>query len=96
VLGGAVLTYQTLDFEIDSQVSYKANTDANGFQAGNVASLDTSFQYRLWPRSLGAGVPAFLYGVLEANLVHSARDRSGGADDPNSGGTTLFITPGLQ
>ncbi|OYV80087.1 MAG: hypothetical protein B7X47_03940 [Ferrovum sp. 34-44-207] len=95
-LGGVVLTYQTLDFEIDSQVSYKANREANGFQAGNVASLDTSLQYRLWPRNLGAGVPAFLYGVLEANLVHSARDRSGGADDPNSGGTTLFITPGLQ
>lgn len=95
-LGGVVLTYQTLDFEIDSQVSYKTNREANGFQAGNVASLDTSLQYRLWPRSLDAGVPAFLYGVLEANLVHSARDRSGGADDPNSGGTTLFITPGLQ
>lgn len=95
-LGGVVLTYQTLDFEIDSQVNYKANREANGFQAGNVASLDTSLQYRLWPRSLGAGVPAFLYGVLEANLVHSARDRSGRADDPNSGGTTLFITPGLQ
>lgn len=95
-LGGVVLTYQTLDFEIDSQVSYKANREANGFQAGNVASLDTSLQYRLWPPSLGAGVPAFLYGVLEANLVHSARNRSGADDDPNSGGTTLFITPGLQ
>lgn len=95
-LGGVVLTYQTLDFEIDSQVSYKANQEANGFQTGDVAEFDGSFQYRLLPRSLGAGVPAFLYGVLEANLVHSARDRSGGADDPNSGGTTLFITPGLQ
>lgn len=45
---------------------------------------------------MGTGVPAFLYGVREANLVHSARDRIGGADVPNSGGTTLFITPGLQ
>ncbi|MDZ4142549.1 MAG: transporter [Methylotenera sp.] len=95
-LGGAVLTYQTLNFEIDSQVSYKANREANGFQAGNVATIDGSLQYRLWPRSLGSGVPAFLYGVIEANLVHSARDRIAGADDPNSGGTTLFITPGLQ
>ncbi|NMG44587.1 transporter [Aromatoleum toluvorans] len=96
VLGGAVLTWQTLDFELDSQVSYKANREARGFEAGNVAALDASLQYRLWPRSLGAGVPAFLYGVLEANLVHAARDRVGGADDPNSGGTTLFLTPGLQ
>lgn len=95
-LGGAVLTYQTLDFEIDSQVSYKANREAHGFQAGNVASLDASLQYRLWPRHLGTGVPAFLYGLLEANLVHSAMDRNGGTVDPNSGGSTLFIAPGLQ
>lgn len=95
-LGGAVLTYQTLDFQVDSQVSYKANREANGFRAGNVSEIDGSLQYRLWPRSLGAGVPAFLYGVLEANLVHAAKDRIGGIADPNSGGTTLFITPGLQ
>lgn len=96
VLGGAVLTWQTLDFQIDSQVSYKANREANSFQAGNVLQIDASLQYRLWPRSLSAGVPAFLYGVLEANFVHSAKDRVSGTSDPNSGGNTLFITPGLQ
>ncbi len=95
-LGGAVVTYQTLDFEIDGQLSYKANREANSFQAGDVAELDASLQYRLWPGSLGSGVPAFLYGVLEANLVHSAKDDSGGIADPNSGGTTLFLSPGLQ
>ncbi|MDM8349499.1 transporter [Pseudomonas sp. sp1636] len=95
-LGGAVLTYQTLDFQIDSQVSYQANGEANGFQAGNRWQVDGSLQYRLLPRRLGAGVPAFLYGVLEANLLHADKDRSGGSADANSGGTTLFITPGLQ
>lgn len=95
-LGGAVLTYQTLDFQIDGQLSYKVNREANGFRAGNVAELDGSLQYRLWPGTLGSGIPAFLYGVLEANLLHAARDDSGGIVDPNSGGTTLFITPGLQ
>ena len=34
--------------------------------------------------------------MLEANLVNSAKDRANGVSDPNSGGTTLFITPGLQ
>ncbi len=96
VLGGVVLTWQTLDFEIDSQVNYTANTEANGFEAGNVTRFDTSLQYRLWPQHLGAGVPAFLYGVIEASLAHSARDRVSGVDNPNSGGTTLFITLGLQ
>jgi hypothetical protein len=41
-------------------------------------------------------VPAFLYGVLEANLVRAEKNRIGGVDDPNSGGTTLFLSPGLQ
>lgn len=95
-LGGVVATYQTLDYQIDSQISYQANSEANGFRFGNVAKLDASFQYRVWPQTLGEGVPAFLYGVLEANLVHAEKNRIGGVDDPNSGGTTLFLTPGLQ
>lgn len=95
-LGGVVATYQTFAYQIDSQLSYKANREANGFRFGNVTELDASFQYRLWPRSLGSGVPAFLYGVLEANLVRAEKNRIGGVDDPNSGGTTLFLSPGLQ
>lgn len=95
-LGGVVATYQTLVYQIDSQLSYKANGEANGFRFGNVTELDASFQYRLWPQTLGGGVPAFLYGVLEANLVRAGKNRNGGVDDPNSGGTTLFLSPGLQ
>ncbi len=95
-LGGVVATYQTLAYQIDSQLSYKANREANGFRFGDVAKFDASFQYRLWPRILGSGVPAFLYGVMEANLVRAGKNRIGGVDDPNSGGTTLFLSPGLQ
>lgn len=95
-LGGVVATYQTLAYQIDSQLSYKANSEANGFRFGNVTQLDASFQYRLWPQTLAGGVPAFLYGVLEANLVRAGKNRIGGVDDPNSGGTTLFLSPGLQ
>lgn len=96
LLGGVVATWQSLDFQIDSQLSYKANRKANGFEFGDVFEADGSFQYRLWPRKLGSGVPAFLYGVVEANLIHADKDRGGGMTDPNSGGTTLFLTPGLQ
>jgi len=95
-LGGVVVTRQTLEFQIDGQVSYQTKREAAGFQAGNVVNLDSSLQYRLWPRSLGDGVPAFLYGVLEVNLIHGAKDRVGGTSDPNSGGTTLLLSPGLQ
>src|SRR3972149_11105416 len=92
-LGGGVATYQTLDYEIDSQLSYQANREANGFRFGNVATLDASFQYRLWPQTLGSGVPAFLYGVLEANLVRAEKNRIGGGDDAESGGVLLFLSP---
>jgi hypothetical protein len=95
-LGGVVGTYQTLDFQVDAQLAYRSNREANGFRFGDVSGLDVSLQYRLWPQELGSGVPAFVYGVLEANFVHAVKNRIGGVDDPNSGGTTLFLTPGLQ
>lgn len=94
--GGVVTTYQTLDFQIDAQVSYRANGEANNVEAGDVARLDGSLQYRLWPRALGRGVPGFLYGVVEANLVYRDRNALNGRDDRDPGGTTLFISPGLQ
>ncbi len=94
--GGIVATYRTLQFEFDAQASYQANTEANDFEFGDVARFDASLQYRLWPRTLGGGVPGFLYGVLETNLVHKDKNESGGDDDRNSGGITLFIVPAVQ
>ena len=95
-LGGAIVTWQTLDYEIDAQASYKANTKANGFEFGDEFRLDASLQYRLLPRELGPGVPGFLYGVIEANLLHQAKNKISGTNDPKSGGTKLYLSPGLQ
>jgi hypothetical protein len=95
-LGGVVATYQTLDYQVDAQLSYKANTEANDFQFGDEFRLDASLQYRLVPRELGAAVPGFLYGVIETNFLHQTKDEIGGLDDPDSGGTMLFLSPGLQ
>ncbi len=93
---GVVATYQTLAYQVDAQAAYQVNTEDEGFELGDETRLDASLQYRLWPRELGAGVPGFLYGILEANLVHLGRNESGGSADPDSGGTTLFLGPGLQ
>ena len=94
--GGVVGSYQSLDWVGDVQLAHQANGEANGFRAGAVTRLDLSVQRRIWPATLGEGVPGFLYGGLEANLIHVAKDRANGADDPNSGGTTLFLTPTVQ
>ncbi len=93
---GVIATFQTLDYQIDVSASYKANTEANNFEFGDEARFDASLQYRLWPRELSGGVPGFLFGVIESNLIYKGKNEVGGTDDPNSGGTTLFIAPGLQ
>lgn len=94
--GGVVASYQTLRYQFDAQLSYRDNTEANGFEAGDVVRLDGSLQYRLYPKQLAGGSPAFVYGVFEANLVQQGKDRIAGDTDRNSGGTRLFLTPGIQ
>jgi hypothetical protein len=95
--GGVVLTHQTLDYQIDAQASYQGNMEANGFEFGNQARLDASFQYRLWPRELEhGGVPGYLYGVVEGNVIYQRKNELSGANDPNSGGTSFFLAPGIQ
>ncbi len=93
---GLVFTWQTLDWEFDSSVSYDFKTEANDFELGDLFRLDLSYQYRLWPRELGEGVPGFLYLVAESNLLWQDRNELSGSTDPNSGGTTWFLTPGIQ
>lgn len=93
---GIVITRQTLDWQIDTSVSYRFNTEANDFAFGDVARMDISYQHRIWPRELEFGVPAFLYGVLESNLVWQDKHETGGVKDNDSGGTTWFLTPGIQ
>jgi len=94
--GGLIVTYQTLDFEIDLQAGYQANTKADGFEFGDVARLDGSLQYRLWPGQLSDSTSAFIYGVGELNLIRKEKNRTGGIANPNSGGTTVFGLLGLQ
>jgi len=94
--GGIIVTYQTLDFQFDGQASYKLNTKANDFEFGDEARLDISLQYRVWPRELGQGIPGFLYVILEGNLTYRDKNEIGGVKDPNSGGMTFFLSPGIQ
>jgi len=93
---GVTLTRQTLDWEFDAAAQYRFNTGASGFAFGDEARADASFQYRVFPRTLGSGVPAFVYAVLESNLIWNDKNRSLGITDPNNGGLTWNLAPGLQ
>ena len=37
-----------------------------------------------------------MYGVLETNLVYRDKNEMNGITDDDSGGTTLYLSPGLQ
>ncbi len=93
---GIVATYQTLDFQIDAQLSAERNGDANDFEAGDDIRADVSFQYRLLPNTLSADTQSFLYGVLEVTVLNQKKHRVAGMSDLNSGGTTVYLTPGIQ
>jgi len=94
---GITMTHQTLDWEFDAAASYQVNTKASGFEFGDEARVDASFQYRLLPRSLeNVGVPAFVYAVLESSLIWNGKNSLAGAIDNNSGGMTWNLSPGLQ
>jgi len=94
--GGVVLTWQTLKYQVDMQASYRVNNEANGFRVGNVTRLDGSLQYRLWRSNEKDVIPDYLYGVIETNFISQGKNQINGADDQNSNGTRLFISPGIQ
>lgn len=97
-VAGTIFTWQTLNWEFDTAISYKLNTEANDFELGDEAEFDLSYQYRLWPWKLEQeeGVPGFLYGVLESNVIWQDRHEGPGGDISDSGGTTWFLAPGIQ
>ncbi len=95
-LGGVAVTFQTKAWELDADVGYKKNTEADGFRFGDEFFADVSFQYRVWPRDLGAGVPAFLYALVETNVLAQGRSESAGVRHPDSGGRRWDVDLGLQ
>jgi len=95
--GGVIVTFQTLDLEIDLSLSGFYRTAANQFDAGEELRADVSFQYRVvpWGELSGEGVPTFLYAVLEGRAAWLGDD-TGARAPSRSGGAVVHVTPGLQ
>lgn len=92
-----VFSWQRLRWEADFDLGYKFNTRANGFRFGDTFTHNAAFEYRLWPGTLPeVGVPSFVNGVLELNGLWAQRNEQNGSKIGDSGGYTLFLSPGLQ
>lgn len=95
---GLVTSFQTHRFEMDVDVRYKINTEGNGTDPGDDLFYNLAYQHRVFPWRLPeAGIPNQLNLVLEMNGQWAQKDRIvGGAVNANSGGNTIFLSPGLQ
>jgi hypothetical protein len=96
---GAVSTV-TWDFgrhEIDADVIYRINTEAENFEIGDDLIYDLAYEFRVYPWTLpDVGVPNFLYLVAEANGISSQKGKLNGKTIDDSGGNILFLSPGIQ
>lgn len=95
---GAAYTWQSLDFEVDIDITYKFNTEgANDFEFGDLFKYNIAYQRRVWPFKLPEeGLYSQLNLVLELNGQYQQKNKSSGTKLADSGGNTIFLSPGLQ
>jgi len=90
-------TSQSLADEWDLSFSYQFNTTANKFEFGDTLKYTVAYQRRMLPWELPErGVYTQFNLVLEANGVWNQKNKSHASRIDNSGGHTLFLSPGLQ
>lgn len=93
---GASITWQTLGWQVNVVPAFQRNSAANGFRQGDEVRVDAGFMVRVLPRTLGRGLPRFLFANLETNLIHEFASEADGVELPETGGTTWFVGPGVQ
>ncbi len=94
---GGVYTLQTGRHEFDSNLLYKVNTEARDLDLGEELQYDLAYELRLfpwqWPER---GTPSQLFAVIEVNGRSIERARSNGIERDDTGGTIVFLSPGIQ
>jgi len=97
VIAGGAYTYQTLSHEFDMDLRYIFNQEANDFEFGDVFKYNFSFQKRIHPSVLpDEGIYSQWNALIELNGSYSQHSESSGSSVADSGGHTLFLSPGIQ
>jgi hypothetical protein len=81
---------------LHGNLGYRVNTEHNGFEAGGVLSYDLAGGYRLYPSRYARFRQSTWVLYLELNGTVSGEDEVAQAEDPDSGGHVLFLSPDLQ
>lgn len=93
---GAVLAWIIDRSGVYAEVVPTFTTEAHNVKKGNSVSYNVAWGYRLLPGVYGTYPARSLNAYLEVNGAWRAHDRVRGHRVPDSGGQTLFLSPGLQ
>jgi len=93
---GGILTHIVDRFAVHADLKYKVNTEANGVRAGNTLKHDLAFEYRVWPARFQSMSDKTYNLILELNGNYAESSNNGGSTVANTGGETLFLSPGIQ
>lgn len=97
VIAGGTYTLQTLNYEIDADLRYIFNQEANDFEFGDIFKYNFAYQKRIWPSILpDKGIYSQWNAVLELNGMLERKSESRGSEVASSGGNTIFLSPGIQ
>ncbi len=92
---GGVATWAFNRHEIDLDAIYTLTTERRDFEAGDELRYDLAYRFRLWPGRFGRRLLQ-MNGLLELNGSWKGKSRAAGTTVADSGGSVLFLSPGLQ
>ena len=93
---GGILTHIVNRIAIHADLKYKVNTEANSVRAGNSLKHNLALEYRVIPKKFQSISDKTVNLILELNGLYVETSNSGGVAVTNSGGETLFLSPGVQ
>jgi len=91
--GVAYSRYLTASVTLDASASYIFRTEHDGFTVGDRFDAGVAVSYRL-TEDIGAFPNISVFGELAFTSL--AKDEASGESNPNSGGNTLYLGPGIR
>ncbi len=95
-LAGATLTHVKGRGAVSADLVYTLKTEAGGFKFGDTVKYDLALGFRLLPAVYRTYPAKQLNLYLEFNGTYARRNELNGAGVDNSGGNTVFLSPGIQ
>ncbi|MBI2504146.1 MAG: transporter [Candidatus Latescibacteria bacterium] len=93
---GLIFTHSTGRLGINADAVYWFNKEADGFEFGDALNYDLAVGYRIHPSVYQTYPSPYATVYLEANGQFGWKDRAGRQIAADSGGHTLFLSPGIQ